>query len=476
MLRSLINMPPASTAGGTVSNLEWSQVPNLTVVEETGTARTLSDSDAGKVILCTNVSGCTITFPDTLSTEKYGVVVQGIGAGVVDWDVAGSMVITMAPGSVGLSNTGGEYGAIYWKVLETNSAQIETGDLYNLESHASTHTSGGSDQITELVAQSQATWEAGVGTQESVVSPAKVAAAIAAQSAGGSPGGSSGQVQFNDSSSFGGAPLWREDANTLRQRNGANAQTFSVANTWTDASNYEVANYTANGVALVSAGTGSANRDYTITPAGTGSLVCTGPVKANGYIHPASSQAGYYLFVNPSGGGYIDIYAGSGFRFGWASVGSNCFGITQNTIQFGRNALDCQMRIELKAHDAATTSLTVRGQHAFPTATTNIVGGSTYVAGGDGASSSAGAANGGNAHLDGGRAYGTGVDGDVIVGATRGDLRLKSSTVAALPSASVAGRRRFVTDANATTFHSIVAGGGSNYVPVFSDGTNWRIG
>ncbi len=36
--------------------------------------------------------------------------------------------------------------------------------------------------------------------------------------------------------------------------------------------------------------------------------------------------------------------------------------------------------------------------------------------------------------------------------------------------------RSFVTDANATTFNSVVAGGGSNAVPVFSDGTAWRIG
>lgn len=53
-----------------------------------------------------------------------------------------------------------------------------------------------------------------------------------------------------------------------------------------------------------------------------------------------------------------------------------------------------------------------------------------------------------------------------------------ATTVASLPSASSAGAgaRMFVTDANATTFASIVAGGGSNGVPVYSDGTNWRIG
>lgn len=38
------------------------------------------------------------------------------------------------------------------------------------------------------------------------------------------------------------------------------------------------------------------------------------------------------------------------------------------------------------------------------------------------------------------------------------------------------GARGFVTDATATTFASIVAGGGANIVPVYFDGTDWRIG
>jgi hypothetical protein len=51
-------------------------------------------------------------------------------------------------------------------------------------------------------------------------------------------------------------------------------------------------------------------------------------------------------------------------------------------------------------------------------------------------------------------------------------------TVATLPSAvtSGIGARSFVSDANATTFASTVAGGGANKVPVYSDGTNWKIG
>jgi len=50
------------------------------------------------------------------------------------------------------------------------------------------------------------------------------------------------------------------------------------------------------------------------------------------------------------------------------------------------------------------------------------------------------------------------------------------ATVASLGPASTIGERGFVTDASATTFNSVVAGGGANTVPVFSDGTSWRIG
>lgn len=48
--------------------------------------------------------------------------------------------------------------------------------------------------------------------------------------------------------------------------------------------------------------------------------------------------------------------------------------------------------------------------------------------------------------------------------------------VANLPAAPPPYTQAFVTDANATTFASVVAGGGANIVPCYFDGTNWRIG
>ena len=53
-----------------------------------------------------------------------------------------------------------------------------------------------------------------------------------------------------------------------------------------------------------------------------------------------------------------------------------------------------------------------------------------------------------------------------------------SYTVATLPSAASlgAGARTFVTDALGPTFGATAVGGGAVFVPVYSDGTNWKVG
>lgn len=58
---------------------------------------------------------------------------------------------------------------------------------------------------------------------------------------------------------------------------------------------------------------------------------------------------------------------------------------------------------------------------------------------------------------------------------TIGTQFTKANTVASLPSVKL-GARSFVTDANNNSFGDRVFSGGSNAVPVFSDGTYWLIG
>jgi hypothetical protein len=55
---------------------------------------------------------------------------------------------------------------------------------------------------------------------------------------------------------------------------------------------------------------------------------------------------------------------------------------------------------------------------------------------------------------------------------------LTNYTVATLPSAVTSGKgsRSFVTDALLPTFGSTVTGGGAVATPVYSDGTNWKVG
>lgn len=57
-------------------------------------------------------------------------------------------------------------------------------------------------------------------------------------------------------------------------------------------------------------------------------------------------------------------------------------------------------------------------------------------------------------------------------------IRTTVVPVASLPSAVTvgAGSRAFVSDANSTTFNDPAVGGGSNNMPVFSNGTGWFIG
>jgi hypothetical protein len=61
------------------------------IVTETGTTRTLSASDAGKWIRCTNASGCAITVNDSVFTAEDEVYIENAAAGVVSF-VEGSGV------------------------------------------------------------------------------------------------------------------------------------------------------------------------------------------------------------------------------------------------------------------------------------------------------------------------------------------------------------------------------------------------
>jgi hypothetical protein len=57
-------------------------------------------------------------------------------------------------------------------------------------------------------------------------------------------------------------------------------------------------------------------------------------------------------------------------------------------------------------------------------------------------------------------------------------VKTKPVTLSQLPTAAMAGTgtRAFITDGSTATFGATVAGGGANIVPIYSDGTNWKVG
>lgn len=66
------------------------------------------------------------------------------------------------------------------------------------------------------------------------------------------------------------ATVYADESNALDHRLGANAQSFRTYTTFTDVSNYERLAITGSGITVESAGTGTANIDLALTPAGTG--------------------------------------------------------------------------------------------------------------------------------------------------------------------------------------------------------------
>lgn len=72
-------------------------------------------------------------------------------------------------------------------------------------------------------------------------------------------------------------------------------------------------------------------------------------------------------------------------------------------------------------------------------------------------------------------AGGLGVAKAIVAGTT---MKTGTYIVSALPSAATAGAgaRAFVTDALSPAFGATVVGGGAVAVPVYSDGTNWKVG
>ena len=220
--------------------------------------------------------------------------------------------------------------------------------------------------------------------------------------------------------------LWRDAAATLAQRDGTNAQTYRIYGTYTDSSNYVRASLSSSSTTVTlqseTAGTGADDVNLILRAAGSGNIVPQSTLRASGSGVEYQVVDGSNNTTGRFSSNFLEC--GSGHFIRWrdnvdARNGSSDSGLARNAAGV----------VEVNSGTAATyRDLKLRNLLA---------------AGGNGS-------------------Y----------------VQTPSMTVANLAAAGTAGAgaRAFVTDATATTFLSTVAGGGSNKVPVVSDGTNWLIG
>ena len=237
----------------------------------------------------------------------------------------------------------------------------------------------------------------------------------AASGGGGTPGGSDTQCQFNDGGAFNGAI-----GCTYNKTTGA----LTLGDSLRVADNGLLSRY--NGTLDVNSSWETFSGAYGIVP-------------STGW---AFSSGGFNLKLNSD----ITAYTTS-------IMPRN----TEHSFVLGNR---------VGGYDDVPGTVGVIGTHAYPSAATNLDGGAVVVSGGAAASASSGDADGGNVLLDGGLHYGTGDDGQIVIGNTRGSLRLKPR--ATIPIACAAGTEGTVYLDSDT--HKPCYCNGTNYV-LFSDDT-----
>jgi hypothetical protein len=255
-------------------------------------------------------------------------------------------------------------------------------------------------------------------------------AAACGSGGGGTPGGTSGQIQYNNASAFGGFGFTDASANTAIV-NGTTAQNFHVYNTESGGTlptptNYERAAITWSSNLLVfgtqQGGTGS-TRDIQISSPNN-NIYIGNATAANG-----NSINGSMWFWNTTMG------AGTGSSLLITGTGTNVIRMASG-INFGWSSGDPS---------------TLGTDTAFNRVATNLV------------------------EVNNGTAAGV------------AQLRLNGQTIASLPggiapacNATYLGARATVNNSSQTLSAGIGAiistTTGTNIVPVFCDGTNWRIG
>lgn len=216
-----------------------------------------------------------------------------------------------------------------------------------------------------------------------------------------------------------------------------------------------------------------------------GAVTFTG-IKAN-FTWMAGNTASKLIDLQMNGASYFAVQRGDGYgptlstsgpngiRFGskLTIVSAKETNIPGGSMSAGYNGLHFEgisgdVTIGFRGnwgYDKVVGALRIVGCAQYASPTTNLIGGHVYVAGGQGASGSSGAAHGGSIYLDGGQGYGTGSHGDVVVGSTRGLLDINGTDAAAAQTATLTNGP---TAGNPSEWMPVKFNGNLRYVPVWA--------
>lgn len=341
-----------------------------------------------------------------------------LSGGALDLNLATGTVSTSSP-ILDMSQTWNSSGTTFTalKLNVTDTASVSTSLLLDLQVGGTSKFSvakNGTLTVSAGIAGSPAIYYPGGGagnavgimfdtTQTTLISQGTPAVVFAygttRVSSTSSIGWSSSQFSANTNAAD--LTLFRDAANTLAQRNSTNAQAFRLYNTYTDSSNYErgFVRWTSNvlEIGTEAAGTGTA-RDVAF-----------------------KSASGKFTF--PSGSITFADNITIQNNYGNMNVG-----VTSNTWTFNIKSFRPTNNTSgyviggypRGGGSQAPYELTIAGSDAYglETGSAYFQGAALYIRGGNASSAATGAAHGGNLYLDGGRAYGTGSNGAVVLGSS----------------------------------------------------------
>jgi len=232
--------------------------------------------------------------------------------------------------------------------------------------------------------------------------------------------------------------------------------------------------YTTSGTGTVVALTDSPTFTTAITS--TGALQLTGDATTNQNI--ATTQTTGTLSIGGTGAtGTITLGQSTGVQILNIATGA---ATGTKTVNIGRLATAGTTSIFLGSVSGANNTISLGGgtstgtisiNNTTGTASTNITTGATLTGVTKTVNIGTAGASGSTTTIT----IGSAVSGATSTTTNNGLFKLQSYTVATLPTGTV-GSKSFVTDALAPTFGAAVVGGGAVGIPVYHDGTSWKVG